>query len=90
MIEYLMVFPQRDDAEAVADELREDDLAQVRVVRDALAGEDDSEDHDWAVHVRVDTIEDPSSAPARALSDRFEAMATERGGWLDADPSAAG
>ena len=54
-------------------------------VREALAGEDDSEDDDWAVYVRVDTIDDETSAPARALVERFEQAAAERGGWLDED-----
>ena len=85
MTEYLLVFPERDDAEEVAEELRDDDFAEVRLVREALAGEDDSEDDDWAVYVRVDTIDDETSAPARALVERFEQTATERGGWLDED-----
>lgn len=83
MAEYLLVFPERDDADAVAEELRDDDFTEVRVIREALAGEDDSEDHDWAVYVRVDTIEDPTSAVAKALVERFEASAAEKGGWLD-------
>lgn len=84
VLEYLLVFPDRDDADGVAEELREDDeFAQVRVVREALAGEDDSEDHEWAVYVQVDTVEDPSSAPARALAERFAALAQEHDGWLD-------
>lgn len=86
MAEYLIVFPERADADAVAEELREDDFAEVRVIREALAGEDDGEAHDWAVYVRVDTIDDPTSAVARALVERFEATAGERGGWLDQHP----
>lgn len=85
MTEYLLVFPERDDAEEVAEELREDEFDEVRVVREALAGEDDSEDHDWAVYVRVDTVEDPTSAVARALVERFEQLTTDRDGWLDDD-----
>lgn len=83
MAEYLLVFPERDDAEQVAALLRDDGFDDVRVVREALAGEDDSEDHDWAVYVRVETIEDPSSAVARGLVERFEATVAERGGWLE-------
>lgn len=85
MTEYLLVFPERDDADEVAEELREDEFDEVRVVREALAGEDDSEDHDWAVYVRVDTVEDPTSAVARALVERFEQLTAERDGWLDDD-----
>lgn len=83
--EYLLVFPERDDADEVAEQLREEDFDGVRVVREALAGEDDSEAHDWVVHVRVDTIDDPSSAVAQALVERFEAITAERDGWLDDD-----
>ncbi|MBD2759313.1 hypothetical protein IEE94_07285 [Yimella sp. cx-573] len=85
MTEYLLVFAERDDAEEVADELREEEFDEVRVVREALAGEDDSEDHDWAVYVRLDTIDDPTSAVARALVERFEGIAADRDGWLDED-----
>ncbi|WP_018157948.1 hypothetical protein [Demetria terragena] len=88
MVHYLLVFPDRADAETVAHDLREEtDFAEVRVIREALAGEDDSEDHDWAVYVRIETLDDPTSAPARALTDRFTALAQEHGGWLDEDVS---
>lgn len=88
VIEYLMVFPDRDVAEEVADQLSDDDeFASVRVVSDALAGEDDAEDVDWVVHVVVDTIDDPSGAVARGLAERFTALAEENDGWLDEDRS---
>jgi hypothetical protein len=76
--EHLLVFPDRDVAEEVADDLRFEDLEEVRVIREALAGEDDSEDHEWAVYVR--TPEDPSYAA------RFEALVAEHGGWYDPEP----
>lgn len=85
VIDYLLVFPSRDDAEEVADELREEEFSEVRLVREALAGEDDSEDHEWAVYVRLDTIDDETSAAARALGERFEQLAEDRKGWLDED-----
>ncbi|MDF8265704.1 hypothetical protein [Luteipulveratus flavus] len=83
MLTYLLVFPARDDAEAVAAEILEDEIGEVRVVREALAGEDDSEAHEWGVYVGVATLDDAASAPARALSERFATMAQERDGWLD-------
>lgn len=86
MAEYLLVFPERDDADAVAEQLRDEDFTEVRVIREALAGEDDSEDHEWGVYVRVDTVDDPTSAVARGLIDRFETTAADRGGWLDQHP----
>lgn len=83
-----MVFPDRDAAEEVADELSDDGFASVRVVPEALAGEDDAEDVDWVVHVEVDTIDDPDSA--QALADRLTALAEEHDGWLDELNSAGG
>lgn len=76
--EHLLVLPQRDVAEELADELESEGLFDVRVVRDALAGEDDSEDHEWAVYVRT--------PPEPAYAVRFEALAARHGGWYDPDP----
>lgn len=88
MTEYLMLFPERDVAEEVADELiEEDDFTEVRVIREAFAGEEDDEDHQWGVYVSQATIDDPATAVAHALAERFEAMAHEHGGWLDANPA---
>lgn len=78
-----MIFPERASADDVAAELADDEFTSVRVVSEALAGEDDAEDVDWAVHVVQDTIDDPASAVARALVERFTALAQEHGGWLD-------
>ncbi|WP_265445492.1 ribonuclease E inhibitor RraB [Flexivirga meconopsidis] len=90
MIEYLMVFPERDAAEEVAEELADDDFGSVRVLSEALAGEDDAEDVNWVVHVVQDTVDDPAGAVARALSERFSALAEEHDGWLDDDRSTGG
>ncbi|WP_242653088.1 ribonuclease E inhibitor RraB [Intrasporangium flavum] len=79
-IEHLVVLPERDVAEEVAEQLAAEGLTQVRVVREALAGEDDSEDHEWAVHVR--TPDDP------AWADRLTALAEAHDGWYDAEPGA--
>lgn len=84
MVQYLLIFPAREDAEDVGEELREEEtFTQVRVAREALAGEDDSEAHEWAVYIRLDTIEDPTGAPAQALVERFTHLAEEHDGWLD-------
>ena len=40
MSEHLMVFPDRDDADRIAEDLRDEGFTEVRVVREALAGED--------------------------------------------------
>ncbi|KRC92349.1 hypothetical protein ASE25_03080 [Terrabacter sp. Root85] len=76
--QHLIVLPERDTAEELADELEAEGLADVRVVREALAGEDDSEAHEWAVYVRT-----PSD---RAYAVRFQALAAVHDGWYDPDP----
>jgi hypothetical protein len=78
--QHLIVLPERDAAEEVADELQAEGWADVRVVREALAGEDDSEAHEWAVYVR--TPPDPAHAA------RFQALAAAHEGWYDPDPLA--
>ena len=77
-VEHLIVLPERDGAEDLAEELEAEGLADVRVVREALAGEDDSEAHEWAVYVR--TPADP------AYAVRFQALAAAHDGWYDPDP----
>ncbi|WP_328796753.1 ribonuclease E inhibitor RraB [Janibacter melonis] len=83
MSEHLIVLPDRDVAERVADDLREEGLGEVRVVREALAGEDDGEDHEWAIYVRVETVTDEASAVGQGLKERFSALAEEHDGWYD-------
>lgn len=63
------IFFDADDAEAVRARLESDGYA-ARVVRERLAGEDDDEDHPWAVL---------SDAPDFAL----ELLVDEHDGWLD-------
>lgn len=88
MTEYLMLFPERDVAERIADELRDEmDFTDVRVVREALAGEEDDEDHEWGVYVNNETVDDPASGAAHGLAERFQQLAEENGGWLDDNPS---
>ncbi|EWT01245.1 hypothetical protein N865_05540 [Intrasporangium oryzae NRRL B-24470] len=78
-MEHLLVFPERGVAEEVAEALSDEGLHDVRVVREALAGEDDSEDHEWAVYVR--TPDEPSYAA------RFVALAADHDGWYDPNPT---
>lgn len=70
------IFFSDDDAEAVAARLRADGF-EAAVLRERLAGEDDDEDHPWAV---------VSDAPAFLL----EVLVDERDGWLDEDDAGAG
>ncbi|MGZ4783543.1 MAG: hypothetical protein ACXVYL_16790 [Oryzihumus sp.] len=85
MSEHLLVLPEREVAEELADELALEGFAEVRVVREALAGEDDAEDHDWAVYVRDVDGADP--APTRS---RLQALAEVHQGWYDPDPFGCG
>ena len=86
MSEHLLVFPDRDVAEQVADELSEEGFTEVRVVREVLSGEDDAEDVEWAVHVREANVVDESRPVEQGLRDRFEALVAEHGGWYDPEP----
>lgn len=61
-----------DDAEAVATRLRSDGY-DAEVVIERLAGEDDDEDHPWAV---------VTDAPSFVL----ELLVDEHDGWLDDEP----
>ncbi len=83
-----MVFPDRDDADRIADDLRDEGFSEVRVVRESLAGEDDGEDHEWAVYVREEMITDEGGAVEHGLRDRFAALAEEFDGWYDPSPEA--
>ena len=81
MSEHLLVLPDRELAEELADDLALEGFAEVRVVREALAGEDDAEDHDWAVYVR-----DAADADPGATAHRLKALAAAHDGWYDPDP----
>lgn len=85
MTEHLIVFPDRDDAERIADDLVEEGFLEVRVVREALAGEDDGEDHEWAVHV-VEGGATDSGDDRPGARERLAALAEEFDGWYDPDP----
>jgi hypothetical protein len=63
------IFFDEDDAQAVVARLRADGF-EARVERERLAGEDDDEDHPWAV---------VSDAPAFML----EVLVDTHEGWLD-------
>ncbi|MAY96137.1 (deoxy)nucleoside triphosphate pyrophosphohydrolase [uncultured Nocardioides sp.] len=67
----VIVFDE-DDARAVEQRLRADGF-DAEVVRERLQGEDDDEDHPWAV------LTDAPSLVADVLADEFD-------GWLDEEP----
>ncbi|UNO42046.1 hypothetical protein [Streptomyces sp. MST-110588] len=78
-VRHVLVLPDRDAAEEVAEALAERfGLAEEpQLVRDALAGEDDAEDAQWLV-----VLEDPTGSydPAglHELADSYE-------GWLETE-----
>ncbi|MFH8615533.1 hypothetical protein ACH4E8_10740 [Streptomyces sp. NPDC017979] len=75
---HVLVLPDRDAAEEVAQELadRFGVADEPQLVRDALAGEDDAEDAQWLV-----VVEDPAARLDPAALDDF---AAEYEGWLEA------
>ncbi|MEU3608472.1 hypothetical protein AB0E83_23965 [Streptomyces sp. NPDC035033] len=75
---HVLVLPDRDAAEEVAEELagRFGVAEEPQLVRDALAGEDDAEDAQWLV-----VVEDPEGRLDPAALDAF---AAEYEGWLEA------
>ncbi|MFJ1894973.1 MULTISPECIES: hypothetical protein [unclassified Streptomyces] len=74
---HVLVLPDRDTAQEVADELsdRFGVTEEPQLVRDALAGEDDAEDAQWLV-----VVEDPDRRLDAAALDGF---AAEYEGWLE-------
>ncbi|MEU9699864.1 hypothetical protein [Streptomyces sp. NPDC047981] len=75
---HVLVLPDRDAAEEVAEELpaRFAVVEEPQLVRDALAGEDDAEDAQWLV-----VVEDPEG---RLDSSALDELAAEYEGWLEA------
>ncbi|MBW5425505.1 hypothetical protein GKQ77_28770 [Streptomyces sp. BG9H] len=77
-VRHVLVLPDRDAAEEVAEELpdRFGVAEEPQLVRDALAGEDDAEDAQWLV-----VVEDPESRLDPAALDE---LAAAYEGWLEA------
>jgi hypothetical protein len=70
------IFFEEDDARAVVARLRADGF-EAHIERERLSGEDDDEDHPWAVL---------SDAPAFML----EVLVDTHDGWLDEEPDPGG
>lgn len=82
--DHLLIFPDRDTADQIAEDLRDEGFANVRVVREAARNEEDDEDHEWAVHLHDDRLPDaPGGAAFEALRERFVALAEDNEGWYD-------
>ncbi|MFB6984060.1 hypothetical protein [Streptomyces scopuliridis] len=73
----MLVLPDRDAAEEVARALGErfGVAEEPRLVRDALAGEDDAEDAQWLV-----VVEDPES---RMHAEALDAFVADWDGWRE-------
>ncbi|WP_431044509.1 hypothetical protein ACQUSR_23100 [Streptomyces sp. P1-3] len=74
---HVLVLPDRDAAEELAENLAEhfELEEEPRLVRDALAGEDDAEDAQWLV-----VVED---AAGRLDAGKLHELAEEYEGWLE-------
>ncbi|MGY1500960.1 hypothetical protein ACW4TU_31015 [Streptomyces sp. QTS52] len=76
-VRHVLVLPDRDAAEAVVEALRDryglDE--EPRLVRDALAGEDDAEDAQWLVVLRDEA--------GRLDPKELDAFAGEWEGWRE-------
>lgn len=79
VVRHVLVLPDRESAEEIAEELGEDhDLeAEPQVIREALAGEDDAEDAQWLV-----VVDDTRNRLDVAALD---SLATGYEGWLERD-----
>jgi hypothetical protein len=77
-VRHVLVLPDRDAAEEVAEALGErfGVAEEPQLVRDALAGEDDAEDAQWLV-----VVEDPRGALDAGELDAFVA---DWDGWREA------
>ncbi|MDR3036643.1 MAG: hypothetical protein LBV78_26670 [Kitasatospora sp.] len=77
----LLVLPDRDAAEEIAEELsaRWPELGDVEVVRDSLAGEDDAEDAQWLVV--VEAPEEDGWTPR--LLTALDQLVAEQDGWRE-------
>ncbi|MEV6108565.1 hypothetical protein AB0M28_28250 [Streptomyces sp. NPDC051940] len=78
VVRHVLVLPDRDAAEAVAEEVADvcPLSTEPQLVRDALAGEDDAEDAQWLV-----VVEDPAGVLSPAELDE---LAAAHEGWLEA------
>ncbi|MER6525267.1 hypothetical protein [Streptomyces sp. NPDC001508] len=76
-VRHVLVLPDRDAAQEVAEALAErfGVAEEPRLVRDALAGEDDAEDAQWLVVLR--------DAEDRLNPAELDALAGEWDGWRE-------
>lgn len=75
--EVLLVLPEREDAERLAESLAEQGWAPAAVHKELLAGEDDAEAADWVVEL----LTAPDGRPAGSRRDWLDALAEEHDGF---------
>lgn len=78
-VRHILVLPDRETAEAVAEQCADFLRAgcEPELYREALAGEDDAEDAQWLV-----VLEEPRED---LDEERLAALAEAHGGWLERD-----
>lgn len=85
--EHLVIVPDREVAEAIAEELDEEGFLWVRVLREAAQNQEHGEDDrevDWAVHIVDTRLPDAAGGGAyEALRERFTDLARQHDGWYD-------
>ena len=83
--EHLIVLPDREVAERLADELDEEGFDHVRVVREAALGQERAGPQaEWTVHVRDTRLPDTEGSGAyEGLRERFIEIARRNGGRYD-------
>lgn len=85
--EHLVILPEREVAEGLAEELREEGFDQVRVVREAARNQEHGEDDrevEWAVYVLDTRLPDTAGSGAyEGLRERFVEFARQHDGWYD-------
>ncbi|WP_017540448.1 MULTISPECIES: divalent-cation tolerance protein CutA [Nocardiopsis] len=76
----LVTLPDREDADELAEQLVDQGYEPCTVHRDMLAGEDDAEDVDWVIEVRVG----PHGGPAVFDEPHLSRLAEDYGGFATA------
>jgi hypothetical protein len=76
----LLILPERDDAEAMAAELRDAGWMPCDLHRERLAGDDDPEAVEWIVTLSTA----PDGAPASGHRDSVETLADSHDGFVTA------
>ncbi|MUL40827.1 hypothetical protein FZ103_06460 [Streptomonospora sp. PA3] len=76
----LVTLSEREDAEELAEQLRDQGYEPCTVHRDMLAGEDDAEDVDWVIEVTTG----PHGGPATFDEPHLAMLAQDYGGFAAA------